>query len=271
MVLPFMGDAVMEISVNQSSQYSTAVRYAGPIERIGLQFAMQAEAQPLIDALGLNSYSAVERLPHLSFACGRIGQIEVQVVVHGQDERYRVDRVGTENATLAAFKLIEFCQPSVLINAGTAGGFQIKGAGIGDVYLSSGVVFHDHRIPLGRYRDFGRGAYPVIDAPQIQRECLLKSGIVSTGNSLDLCPADLTQMQEMGASIKDMEAAAIGQVAYDQRVPFMAIKSVTDLVDHPCDVGEVFLQNLALASGNLADKVRQVITLLSRGYRLEEL
>lgn len=253
------------------ARYSTTVNYSGPIERVGLQIAMKAEAQPLIEALGLHYYSAIDRLPHLLFASGRVGQIELHIVIHGQDNRFLVDRVGTENATLAAFKLIEHCQPNMIINAGTAGGFQNKGAEIGDVYLSSGVVFHDHRIPLGNFREYGRGAFPVINAPQLLHDLSLKSGVVSTGNSLDLVAADLENMVATGAAVKDMEAAAIAQVAYDQQVPFMAVKSVTDLVDSPCDVGEVFLKNLSLASGNLANRVNELIVRLGNGVRLENL
>ena len=54
---------------------------------------------------------------------------------------------------------------------------------------------------------------------------------------------------------KDMEAAAIIRVARDFQTPFIALKAVTDLVDHRQVVQESFLTNLKFATGRLADAV----------------
>jgi 5'-methylthioadenosine nucleosidase len=253
-------------------QINTSIRYQGPIERVAIQFAMRAEAEPLIQKFEMNLYSSVDRLlPHLLFAKKKIGNIELHLVAHGTDSRYGVERVGTENATLAAFKVIEIAQPDLIISAGTAGGFKGQQATIGDVYISSGIVFHDHRIPLGGYREYGKGNFPVVYAPKLVETLSLKSGIVSTGNSLDVQDMDLVQFRGSGAAVKDMEAAAIAQVAYDQGVPCFALKAITDLVDEPCNVGEVFLQNLSLASTALTEKLSCIIEQFAEGERLESL
>jgi 5'-methylthioadenosine nucleosidase len=259
----------MNLSTNNNIE--TRITYQGPIERVVVQFAMRAEAEPLIEKFELSFYSLVDRLPHLLFAKGKVGNIELHVVTHGTDARYEVDRVGTENATLAAFKAIEIAQPHLIINAGTAGGFKLQGAAIADVYISSGIVFHDHRIPLGAYREYGNGNFPVAYAPHMIDAISLKSGVVSTGNSLDVLPADFEQFRHSKAAVKDMEAAAVAQVAFDQGVPCLAIKAVTDLVDEPCNVGEIFLKNLSQASTALTEKLSRIIGVLAQGARLESL
>ncbi len=63
-------------------------------------------------------------------------------------------------------------KPDLIINAGTAGGFQQNGSDVGDVYLCTGAVFHDHRVPLLSYRDYGRGFYPTLRTSTIQRPSL---------------------------------------------------------------------------------------------------
>jgi 5'-methylthioadenosine nucleosidase len=59
----------------------------------------------------------------------------------------------------------------------------------------------------------------------------MKVGVVSTGNSLDCTPTDAEVMKANEASVKEMEGAAIAQVAQMYGVPIFAIKSVTDIVD----------------------------------------
>ncbi len=46
-------------------------------------------------------------------------------------------------------------------------------------------------------------------------------------------PDELKNMKRFGTLIKDMEAAAIAEVAYLMQVKFIALKVTTDLVDHP--------------------------------------
>ena len=61
---------------------------------------------------------------------------------------HKVDNVGTVPAAVAAYLAVQTVKPDLLINAGTAGGFKARGAGIGDIYISNKTVNHDRRIPL---------------------------------------------------------------------------------------------------------------------------
>ena len=53
----------------------------------------------------------------------------------------------------------------------------------------------------------------------------------TTGNSIDHTAKDDEIMLENDASVKDMEAAAIGWIAEKTKIPLIGIKVVTDIVD----------------------------------------
>ena len=57
----------------------------------------------------------------------------------------------------------------------------------------------------------------------------LKTGVVSTGNALDLAEEDLRVMCESGAAVKDMEAAAIAQTCHLYGCPFVVIRALSDI------------------------------------------
>ena len=56
------------------------------------------------------------------------------------------------------------------------------------------------------------------------------------------------QFKGNDATVKEMEAAAIAEVAAHFDIPFLAVKSVTDIVDGGVATAEEFLANLASAS-----------------------
>ena len=66
----------------------------------------------------------------------------------GKDSRFGVDNVGTPAASLTAFLAAQAFQPDLAISLGTAGGFKTKGAAIGAVFVGTGTMNHDRRIPI---------------------------------------------------------------------------------------------------------------------------
>jgi len=236
-------------------------------KKIALLFAMEVEAQPLIQALDLTRHTDYEdpALPFVHYR-GYFGNtIDLLLSWNGKDKRYGVDNIGTEPAALNAYVTIRNFQPDLLINAGTAGGFQEKGAQIGDVYLSAEAFrFHDRRIAIPGFDQYGVGHYPVSTLPEMAVKLGLKEGVVTTSNSLDYTDKDLVMMRQNNGSIKEMEAAGIGWVAHLLDVPFFAIKAVTDFVDSTLSADEQFLKNLSLASQNLRARTLLVLDYLSK-------
>ncbi|CAI0376930.1 unnamed protein product [Linum tenue] len=170
-----------------------------------------------------------------------------------------VDCVGTVSAALVAYAAVQALKPDLIINAGTAGGFKAKGAGVGDVYLISGVAFHDRRIPIPVFDLYGVGSRKPCSTPNIAKDLNLKVGKLSTGDSLDMSPQDEASITANNAVVKDMEGAAVAYVAEMLQVPAIFIKAVTDIVDGDKPTAEEFLQNLAAVTAALDASVTQVI------------
>ena len=246
--------------MSEKAFYNTLMSF----KNIVIIMAMEVEALPLITRLRIASPPIVIE-PPLSIVAyqGSFESAIVTIVVNGKDKRYAVDSIGTQPATLAAFLAIKKFQPDCIINAGTAGGFQKKGGVIGDVYVSAGsICYHDRRILLPGFREYGIGSYPVFDVGPMAKQLHCKTGIVSTGNSLDATEKDLEVIAANNASVKEMEAAAIASIADCYQIPMIAVKAITDIVDGDKPTHEEFLQNLAAASENLQQKVVAILKYL---------
>ena len=233
-----------------------------PIRTVAVIMAMRAEARPLLDEIRANERELPETAGPLPFQWydARVGGLNAVVAVNGTDRRHGVDGIGTQAAALNAYVTMLHRRPDLVISAGTAGGWAHHGTQIGDVFVSRDrVVFHDRRIQLPGFDQYGVGSYPVVDANHLARSLRLKQGIVTTGNSLDESHDERQAIAASGASVKDMEAASIGWVAELLGVPMLAIKAITDLVDHPTATAEQFVANLDHASRRLCATLVQVL------------
>ena len=110
--------------------------------------AMEAEAKPFVEHLGLKDVTAdvfSSTVPFQAYQ-GTHGEAVVTVVTNGKDGVYQtgVDNCGTVPAALATYLALDkVTDADILINAGTAGGFGRMGGQIGDVYLTTAVAHHD--------------------------------------------------------------------------------------------------------------------------------
>jgi len=232
--------------------------------RIVVQMAMRVEAEPVVERLGLSPAEGFgASLPFVAYE-GAVGGVMVALALPGVCDRYGVDNIGSQPATLLAHLAIERWGPEMVVNAGTAGGFASHGAAIGDVYLTERcVVFHDRRIAIEGFDAYGVGSYACVDATTMARELGCKTGVVSSGDALDLPECDLAMMRASGARVKEMEAAAVAWVCSMHGVAFLGVKAITDLVDtvHPSEAQ--FIANLRLASERAAEAVVGVVKRLA--------
>jgi len=151
------------------------------------------------------------------------------------------------------------------VNCGTAGGFKAKGCAIGDVFLVDEVKYHDRRIPIPTFTKYGISAIETWKTPKMREHfhAELKSGVCSTGNSLDATDTDREMMLQNDASVKEMEAAAVAKVCEMFKVPFVCVKAITDIVDGPHATETEFLENLAMAGRRLQETVPKVLEFMS--------
>ena len=227
------------------------------INHIALLVTMQDEAQPLIDDLGLQLDPLLldKELP-MRLYVGSYKSLQLSLLLSGKDERYGVDNIGTQAATLSAYAAIRDIKADVLIGAGTAVGFadlpDKRGADIGTVYLSDHeFVFHDRRVPIAGFAESAVGHYPSLNVRGMAKALELPFGVVSSGSSLEKSDKDVEVIERYGAVAKEMEAAAIAWVASLYKKPFFAIKSITNLLDRPGASEDLYLQNLKSASTEL--------------------
>lgn len=229
--------------------------------QIVIQIAMEAEAAPCIARLGC--FGEPELLASPLPALVRTGVwrgATLRMVTHGVDARFGVDCIGTQPAAVTAWAACTRFRPRLIINAGTAGGFAHHGASIGDVYITDGpVVFHDRRVPLGNFQACGIGSYSSLPSRALTAKLELKLGRLTTGDSLDLSEADARQIAASGANVKDMEGAAIAWVANLFGVPFVGLKSITDLVDGEHPAAAQFVKSLQSATASLAEVLDEVL------------
>lgn len=221
---------------------------------------MRAEAQPIIDTLGLiETYMLPPALPMRSFQ-GQSEKHEFCIVIGGVSPRYQVDNVGTEPAAVGLQAALSVFDADLVMNAGTAGGFEAKGAEIADVYLGKAPIrYHDHRIPVHAYTDYAKGVYPCIDSKELAEKLGLKRGSISTSNSLDYNDDCWRIMKENQADCKEMECAALAWICDLYQKPFLPIKAITDLVDHEHPTSEQFQKNLAKTCQALKEAVIRVL------------
>jgi len=235
-----------------------------PIRNVVIAIAMEAEADPFVKHLSLESDDDFfpKTTPFQAFR-GQYKNCDVTVVTNGKDDVYGtgVDNVGTVPAALAAFLALNKLdgKADLLINAGTCGGFKRKGAEIGDVYLTTAAANHDRRIPIPDFIPYGIGKIDSANVSNLASEINAKLGICTTANSLDKHDVDDAQMEQNDASVKDMEAAAIAWSCALTDTPHFGIKVVTDIVDGDKPTEQEFFENLGAAAKSLQESLPKVI------------
>eukprot|EP00854_Cymbomonas_tetramitiformis_P024973 gene24973-30450_t len=239
---------------------------------------MEEEARPFIEKHGLKKHQEpgpfVSGSPMVAYS-GQINSctddnqshLRVHLVWNGRDQKYKVNNVATTAAAVATYASIAAFHPDLVVSAGTAGGFGELGGNIGDVYASTKCVYHNRRIPEGETGDleeYGFGHYRSPPISALASAIGIKQGVVSTSDSLECTASDLQLMRSEGAVVKEMEAAACAWVCQSLRVPFIALKSITDIVDAGRPTEKEFYANLHSASSALQGKLTHMLQLLGQ-------
>lgn len=237
--------------------------------RIAVVMAMHDEAMPVIAALGAEPVAHHGQHLHdwyvARLSTTRDGA-EVLIAVNAVDPTLGVAGVGPEPATITTLHVLEHWRPDIVVSAGTAGGWAIKGGAIGTAYLASPVVVrHDRRIDIPGYTEYAIGSYPCHPLDGLAAALGLADGIVTSGGSLDENADDRRMIDASGAVAKDMEATSVAQVCHLHGVPFTALKVLTDLHDDPASNAEQFQTNLATAAEALAHHLLRLVTALAGG------
>lgn len=177
--------------------------------------------------------------------------------------------IGKVNAAMATTILMERFQPNVVINTGSAGGFN-KDLQVGDVVISSEVIHHDVDVTGFEYElgqvpgmpvTFSANAELIERTESILRKLEVRSrvGLIGTGdvfmNNPERIHKVLQTFPDMLAA--EMEGAAIAQVCHQYDVPFVIIRALSDIAGVESSVS--FNEFLPLAAKNSANLITQLI------------
>ena len=226
--------------------------------------ALLAEAKPLIEYYNLKKVDDFfSPLPCVLYQNPAIP--ELSVVMTGSD--HERDLIGCEAACVATMAAVQRLQPELVVSSGTCGGFKCFGGVVGRVYIGSGIIFHDRRVPGDNaWGTQSIGNYPLWDGSMKLYEQLKEEGMdvgyekVSTGSSFSLTDEDMEVIRQQGGRLIDMEGAAVAFVCSLYHVPVMMVKVISNLCDE--DDGDIqsFLDNLPTVSNNLLEVNIKVIS-----------
>ncbi|MEI2665548.1 5'-methylthioadenosine/S-adenosylhomocysteine nucleosidase [Rossellomorea sp. LJF3] len=173
--------------------------------------------------------------------------------------------IGKVNAAMSTAVLLQHFKPDCIINTGSAGGFD-PSLNVGDVVISTEVRHHDVDVTAFGYE---YGQVPQLPAAFTADENLKQtainsvkelggaqvvSGLIATGDSFMNDPVRVDAIRDKFTDLQavEMEAAAIAQVAHQFHVPFVIIRSLSDIAGKESDVSfDQYLEKAALHSAKM--------------------
>ncbi len=200
--------------------------------RIGVIAAMEEELQALRERLEQQKDTQYGQFHYYT---GRLCEHDVALLLCG---------IGKVNAAVGATLLIDKFGPDYVINTGVAGGFPPDKLNIGDIVISTDVRHHDADATIFNY-EYGQiprmpAAYQADDRLRklacraLPETATIKvvEGQILSGDSFIHHQKQISEIQEKFPSIMavEMEGAAIAQSCYLFNIPFVIIRSISDLV-----------------------------------------
>lgn len=228
------------------------------MQMIGIIGAMPSEVEGLTARL---TETTVTEYAGRRFVSGRLGGRTAVVVQSG---------IGKVNAAITAQLLIDRFAPDALLNTGMAGGLDPRLA-VKDLVIGAEAVQHDFDLTaFGHTPGYIEGAddqNPTVfcgDAQLIAAAEQAAARVLPTGSkaltgriaSGDIFVDDSALKQQIrtrfAAAAAEMEGAAIAQTAAANGVPFLILRTISDLAEHQASVSFDELERYA---GQLAGDI----------------
>ncbi|RFU65795.1 5'-methylthioadenosine/S-adenosylhomocysteine nucleosidase [Peribacillus glennii] len=194
------------------------------------------------------------------FNTGRLNGVDVILLKSG---------IGKVNAAMSTTILLEKFKPDAVINTGSAGGY-LPSLNVGDVVISTEVRHHDVDVTAFGY-EYGQVPQmppafvsdkklleTALEAAKEIRDIQVVKGLIVTGDSFMSDPdrVEFVRGKFNDLHAVEMEAAAIAQVAYQFNVPFVIIRSLSDIAGKESNISfDKFLETAAQNSSQLILKM----------------
>ena len=206
-----------------------------------------------------------EKVANSEFTVGKLKGVDVVLLKSG---------IGKVNAAMTSTILMERYQPDIIINTGSAGGFE-PSLNVGDIVISTEVRHHDVDVTAFGY-EYGQVpqlpaaflAHSSLQQLAVQQAASIEgirvvSGLIATGDSFMNDPVRVEMLRDKFTNLQalEMEAAAIAQVAYQYNKPFVIIRSLSDIAGKESDLSfDQYLEKAAVNSSNLVLSIIEGLT-----------
>ena len=190
--------------------------------KIGIIVAMRKELDLLLPLLNDSEES---RMAGFEFHRGKMGKHDVMVMQCG---------IGKVNASMGTLTLINAFLPDFVINSGVAGGADST-VSVMDIVVGARVAYHDvwcgPESELGQVQGlplYFEGAERLLQLLPDQDN--LHKGLICSGDQFIDTMESVTRIKNNfpEALAVDMESGAIAQVCYLCKVPFLALRVISD-------------------------------------------
>ncbi len=190
--------------------------------KIGIIVAMRKELDLLLPLLNDSEDS---RMGGFEFHRGKMGRHDVMVMQCG---------IGKGNAAMGTLMLVNHFAPNYVINSGVAGGADLS-VNVMDVVAGARVAYHDvwcgPESELGQVQGlplYFEGAKRLLDLVPDRDD--IHKGLICSGDQFIDKKEDVNRIKGNfpEALAVDMESGAIAQVCYLSKVPFLALRVISD-------------------------------------------
>lgn len=170
------------------------------------------------------------------------GRRVVRGTLNGEDAFVVVSGVGKSNAAAAAQLAIQETGTKRILNLGVSGGLD-PAMKVGEIYEVADAVQYD--FDLVQINGTEMGTLNERDTPFIpcKAEGRFEAKTLGTGDRFNDSADDSALLKRLGASLRDMEGAAIAHVCETAGVEFVSYKCISD-VEGSGSMPEQYMENL---------------------------
>ncbi|MGC9403358.1 5'-methylthioadenosine/S-adenosylhomocysteine nucleosidase [Vibrio genomosp. F10] len=229
--------------------------------KIGIIGAMEQEVTILKQAI--SNCKEVSKAG-CNFFSGELNGVDVVLLQSG---------IGKVAAAIGTTILLDEYQPDVVINTGSAGGFDST-LNLGDVVISTEVRHHDADVTAFGYEIGQMAGQPAAfladsNLMDIAERALAQMedkhavrGLICTGDAF-VCSAErqaFIRTHFPTVIAVEMEASAIAQTCHQFNVPFVVVRAISDVADKESPMSfEEFLPLAAQSSSEMVIKMVQLL------------
>lgn len=229
--------------------------------KIGIIGAMEQEVSILKQAI--ENCQTVTKAG-CTFFSGQLNGVDVVLLQSG---------IGKVAAAVGTTILLDEYQPDVVINTGSAGGFD-SSLNLGDVVISTEVRHHDADVTAFGYEMGQMAQQPAAfladeKLMNIAEQALDQMedkhavrGLICTGDAF-VCTAErqaFIRTHFPSVIAVEMEASAIAQTCHQFKVPFVVVRAISDVADKESPMS--FEEFLPLAAQSSSEMVFKIVELL---------